>query len=157
MFVGELKSWSSRRAVLPAAVVRAFEALDRLGVATLAAGRYEIEEGMFVMIQEPSTKLLAATRPEAHREHADIQIVIAGVERLGFALADPELVPLEDKLATGDIAFYPSPRHESFVDLVPGQYVIFYPGDLHRPCCAIGEPAPERKAVVKIHRSLLGL
>ena len=89
MFVGELKSWSSRRAVLPAAVVRAFEALDRLGVATLAAGRYEIEEGLFVMIQEPTTKLLAATRPEAHREHADIQIVLDGVERLGFAPADP--------------------------------------------------------------------
>lgn len=158
MFVSDLASWRSRAAVLPAAVTRALEALDRRELSTLTPGRYPLDEdGMFLLIQQLTTKPAADCRPEAHREHADIQLVLDGSERYGIAPHDPALLPIDDLLNSRDIAFYPTPRHEWFLDLAPGQFVVVYPGDLHRPCCAVSTPQPVRKAVVKIHRRLLGL
>lgn len=158
MFLSDLASWRSRAAVLPPAVVRALEALARRDLAALAPGRYPLdEEGMFLLIQQITTQDAADTRPEAHRDHTDIQLVLSGMERFGIAPPDPALAPLQEMFEGRDIAFYPTPRHEWFVDLAPGQFAIFYPGDLHRPCVAAGEAAPVRKAVVKLHRRLLGL
>lgn len=158
MFIFDLDGWRTREPVLPAAVVRALASLGGRELAALAPGRYPLDEdGMFLLIQELVTRPIAESRPEAHREHADIQLVLSGTERYGVAPPDATLAPVDDLLATRDIAFYPSPRHEWFIDLVAGQFAIFYPGDLHRPCVAVGDPAPVRKAVVKIHRRLLGL
>jgi len=158
MFLSDLATWRARAAVLPDAVVRALEALARRDLAALEPGRYPLdEEGMFLLIQQVTTQAEADTRPEAHRDHADIQLVLSGLERFGIAPPDAGLVPLQDMFDARDIAFYPTPSHEWFVDLAPGQFAIFYPGDLHRPCVAAGEAAPVRKAVVKLHRRLLGL
>ncbi|WP_172203417.1 YhcH/YjgK/YiaL family protein [Niveibacterium sp. COAC-50] len=158
MFLSDLSSWRKRAAVLPAAIVRAFEALERRDLDALEPGRYPLdEEGMFLLIQQVTTQAEAATRPEAHRDHTDIQLVLSGLERFGIAPPDPALQPVQEMFEARDIAFYPTPRHEWFVDLAPGQFAIFYPGDLHRPCVAAGEAAPVRKAVVKLHRRLLGL
>ncbi|WP_246479692.1 YhcH/YjgK/YiaL family protein [Niveibacterium microcysteis] len=158
MFLSDLSSWRKRAAVLPAAIVRALEALERRDLDALEPGRYPLdEEGMFLLIQQVTTQAEAATRPEAHRDHTDIQLVLSGLERFGIAPPDPALQPVQEMFEVRDIAFYPTPRHEWFVDLAPGQFAIFYPGDLHRPCVAAGEAAPVRKAVVKLHRRLLGL
>jgi biofilm protein TabA len=31
-----------------------------------------------------------------------------------------------------------------------GDFVVFYPGEVHKPLCAVGSPAKVRKAVVKM-------
>jgi len=36
-----------------------------------------------------------------------------------------------------------------------GDFVVFYPGEVHKPLCAVGEPAHVRKAVVKMNVSAL--
>ena len=36
-----------------------------------------------------------------------------------------------------------------------GDFVVYYPGELHNPLCAVGEPANVRKAVVKMNVSAL--
>ena len=56
-----------------------------------------------------------------------------------------------------DLAFFPAPEGESFIDSAPGMYLVFLPDELHRPCLAINGKRPLRKIVVKIHSSLLGL
>ena len=43
------------------------------------------------------------------------------------------------------------------MDIEPGAFAVFMPKELHRPCLAVKEKAKIRKAVVKIHVSLLGL
>ena len=67
------------------------------------------------------------------------------------------LTASEDRLTTADIAFYPPPANEFFMNIEPGAFAIFMPGELHRPCLTIDEKATLRKAVVKVHASLLGL
>ena len=41
------------------------------------------------------------------------------------------------------------------IDVRPGDYCIFYPGELHRTWIAPHEVQQIRKVVVKIHKSLL--
>ncbi|MBE8359523.1 YhcH/YjgK/YiaL family protein, partial [Leptospira interrogans] len=53
-------------------------------------------------------------------------------------------------LADKDIAFLPAGTDEKHVVLQTGDFVVFFPGEVHKPLCAVGEPANVRKAVVKI-------
>ncbi|GAA5787112.1 hypothetical protein GCM10007860_20230 [Chitiniphilus shinanonensis] len=156
MILGSLHHWRAHPAHYPAAIHRALRLLETMPLDTLAAGRYPLEgERIALLIQTPLTTPAEQKRPEAHVEHADIQLLLSGRERYGVALPDGSEQLLEDRRASHDIAFYtPSPR-EAFIDLDPGMFLVFFPGEMHRPCCASGEPGPIRKAVVKIHRSLL--
>ncbi|WP_255987281.1 YhcH/YjgK/YiaL family protein [Chitinolyticbacter albus] len=139
----------------PAVVNRALAHLAGLDLASLPAGRHALEgEAMFLLIQEPLTGAIESKRPEAHVQHADIQLLLAGEERYGVALADAALPVLEDRRDRHDIAFFAAPEREVQVVLRPGEFLVFWPGELHRPCCAVGAAMPIRKAVVKIHRSL---
>ncbi|WP_018610583.1 YhcH/YjgK/YiaL family protein [Uliginosibacterium gangwonense] len=158
MFIGTLAHWAEHKKVLPAAIVTAVDAVRSQDLAKLAAGRYEIDGSqMFFMIQEMNSKKLEDTRSEAHRQYADVQIVLNGPERYGVAPPDGTLAPTEDRLEEKDIAFYPDPANESFVDLASGMFTIFYPGEFHRPCCNVSQTTALRKIVIKVHRSLLGL
>ncbi|WP_035051432.1 YhcH/YjgK/YiaL family protein [Andreprevotia chitinilytica] len=163
MILCDLANWQQQRPVLPAAVVQALELLQKQDLAGMPAGRYRFEElgaasdKLFFMIQEMETRPASDKRPEAHREHADIQLLLVGEERYGVALPGADREVVEDRRDTHDIAFFATPAREVFVDLQPGMFAVFFPGELHRPCCCVNEPTRIRKAVVKIHRSLLGL
>jgi biofilm protein TabA len=113
--------------------------------------------GAFVLVQEGTTKAVAETRPEAHRNFIDIQILTAGRERFGLAHAVPGLQPVEDRYADRDIAFYPTPDREFFVEFGPGDYGVFFPGELHRPFLSPRDDASGqiRKLVVKVPASAL--
>lgn len=54
-----------------------------------------------------------------------------------------------------DVAFYAiPPERESSLLMQPGMFAVFFPHDIHRPCCQTTRPAKVKKVVVKIHRSL---
>jgi biofilm protein TabA len=158
MFLGTLADWAKQKKILPAALVKAVDALHGHDLDRMAVGRYEIDgDRLFFLVQEMQTRVLADTRAEAHRRYADVQLLLAGAERYGVAAADPTLAATEDRLAQDDIAFYPPPANESFIDLAPRMFVVFFPGELHRPGCAIGSPDAIRKIVIKVDRAELGL
>ena len=158
MIVGLLSDVSKQKSVLPAAVVRAIEALQKLDLSKVEAGRYELEgDKLFYLVQDVETRSLEESKSEAHHNYADIQIPLTGAERYGFSLPQAGLKASDDRLATGDIAFYPTPANEFFMTIEPGAFAVFMPKELHRPCLSVKEKTKMRKAVVKIHVSLLGL
>jgi biofilm protein TabA len=158
MIVGRISDVAAQRGVLPAVVIQALEALQKIDLGAVAVGRYEIEgDKLFYLVQDAELKTLAESRAEAHRTYADVQIPFGAAERFGFALPQPGLAPDDDQFETKDLAFYPTPAGESFIDAAPGDFLMFLPGELHRPCLAIGEKKTTRKVVVKVHASLLGL
>lgn len=158
MIVGLLADVAQQKSILPEAVSRALVALASIDLAAKEPGRYELEgDKLFYLIQDVEPRTFEKSRPEAHRNYADIQIPLTASERYGFSLHQEGLPATEDRLDTGDIAFYEKPANEFFMDIEPGSYVVFLPKELHRPCLAIESTAKFRKAVVKIHASLLGL
>ncbi len=158
MIVAQMSEVSRQRTVLPEAIVRAIEALQKLDLDILPVGRYELEgDKLFFMIQEIQLRSFEESRTEVHHRFADVQIPLSVAERFGFSMPQADLVASEDRLEANDVAFYPSPTDESFVDIHPGSFVVFLPGELHRPCLAVKGKGRIRKAVIKVHASLLGL
>lgn len=158
MILGLLSEVAQQKTMLPQAVVRALEELQKQDLANMEPGRYEIDgDKLFYLVQDAMPRLLDGCKSEAHATYADIQLPIGACERFGMALPQADLAPVDDRFESNDIAFYPTPANEFFMDVKPGGYAVFLPGELHRPCVAIDNQTPFRKVVVKVHRSLLGL
>jgi biofilm protein TabA len=128
-------------------LARAFAFLQRPDFATLADGRYEIDgSAVYALVQRYTSKLPAQGRWEVHRNYADLQAIVEGTERIGYGpiegFARGTYDPAKDvEFLSGD---------GDFLRLAPGDFVVLWPGEVHMPGMAVGEPAPVTKVVVKI-------
>jgi len=120
-------------------------------------GRVELDGSrVFAIVQTYTTKDPAAPlKFEAHRKYADIQFILAGRERCGWA-------PLNALAATThydeakDIVFGEvKPESHALLPLAPGHAAVFFPSDAHAPGLAWGTPDTVRKIVIKIAAGLL--
>ncbi|WP_299998861.1 YhcH/YjgK/YiaL family protein [uncultured Cedecea sp.] len=135
----------------PAAVAQAIRYLKGQDLQNMPAGRYQDSEtGWLVQVLDLQTGFESENYPEAHRKFIDVQYLISGEEYIGVA-TDSTLVEIHQPYdATRDIIFYRHAPNETLLLMKPGNFAVFFPQDLHRPNCAVNEPGPTRKVVVKI-------
>jgi YhcH/YjgK/YiaL family protein len=121
---------------------------------TLPVGRYEIEgDDIFALVQDQTTDKPENKRAESHRNYVDIQYLMSGEEKQGYA---PLLPGVKGEEPAGkDNIFYGEVEGEQFVCLKPGDFTIYFTDDIHRPNCAVGESMGIHKAVIKIRESLI--
>ncbi|MGS4817737.1 YhcH/YjgK/YiaL family protein [Raoultella terrigena] len=113
-------------------------------------GKHDIDgNNLFYLISQDTTEALSERRAEYHARYLDIQIVLQGEEGMTFSTR-PAGTPDIDWLADKDIAFLAAGEEEKTMILRAGDFVVFYPGEVHKPLCAVGSPAKVRKAVVKM-------
>lgn len=147
MIVGNihhLQSW------LPQELREAIEHIKAHVSETTEKGKHDIDGNrLFYLISEDMTEPFEKCRAEYHARYLDIQIVLKGQEGMTFSTL-PAGTPETDWLAEKDIAFLPEGEQEKTVILNEGDFVVFYPGEVHKPLCAVGAPAQVRKAVVKL-------
>jgi biofilm protein TabA len=156
MFLSSIKNLEQDRKVLPPAIVKGLEYLKNTDFSQMAVGKYEIDgSDIFALVQECKTSPKAERKAEAHGKKIDIQFVIAGAEMIGFALPNTANEVLEDRLEQKDNIFYKTVQDEAELLLTAGTYAIFFPEEVHRPCCRYGENSRLRKVVVKIVADLL--
>ncbi len=118
-------------------------------------GKYPIEEDkVFFFVVDDHTQPLRERRAEIHDQYLDVQILLEGEEMFGYSL-HPFSSIQDDQLADKDVAFSRAVVDEKHVTLVPGDFIIFYPGQPHRPLIAVTRPMPVKKAVIKVHKNLL--
>jgi biofilm protein TabA len=135
---------------LPDALRQAIEYVKQHLLQQTQIGRYNIpDSSAFVLISNDSTEPQLQRRAEFHQRHLDIQIVLKGSEGMTYS-NQPATQVTTDWLADKDIAFLPAGEQEKTVVLHAGDFVVFYPGEVHKPLCAVGEAANVLKAVVKI-------
>ena len=144
------------QALLPAALQHLLSRAD-LSLETLRAqanGLYEVEgKQLFYILSSNETKPAAEQRSEFHQQYLDIQLVLDGVE--GMAVG-PLLTEPEQYAATKpDLYFTNDLTAENQMNLKAGDFVVFYPGEVHRPLCAVGAAATVRKAVFKVDKTWL--
>lgn len=142
--IHNLQSW------LPEELRLAIEHVKATVTEATPLGKHAIDgDRLFVLIAEDSTEPFAARRAEYHAKYLDIQIILHGQEGMTFS-TQPAGKPDTDWLADKDIAFLPEGIQEKTVVLSEGDFAVFYPGEVHKPLCAVGTPAKVRKAVVKL-------
>lgn len=155
MILGHADHVKHEAGQLPGPVRRALAFIRAQDWAALPDGKYEIEGAdMFVTAQSYETRERSACRAETHASYVDLQYMLAGKERVGYCAFSPQLEVEEDCLAARDACFYKALPDEATFVLTPGAYAVFFPTDVHRPCCAADEKQRVRKLVAKIRVDL---
>ncbi len=125
-------------------------AIDWLNSHTLDAlenGRTIIDgENVFVNVMDADLRDAEGAAFEYHRRYADLQIDLSGGEHWGWA---SEGRPEGEFSTESDAGFASGPEHAGG-ELGEGRFVIFFPGELHKPSCKSEGCDHVRKAVVKI-------
>ena len=126
---------------------KVFEYIRNTELSTLATGRHSIiADDVFVIIERAAGRSRDAAQLECHRRYIDIQLVLEGVDEMGWKpLADCHH-PVADYNAKTDIQFFHD-TPATWVATPPGAFCIFFPEDTHAPLVAT---QPIHKAVFKI-------
>ena len=156
MIFGNIANYESSFAWLPQPLKTVIEHLRQTDFKALPVGNYDLQgKDIYVQVFDMTTKPFAETRPEVHRQYADVQFSVCGLEQIGVASDDGSNTVAEDLLAERDLLFYTGVENESMLTMTPGSFAVFLPTDVHRPACAFDQPEAIRKVVIKVRVSLL--
>lgn len=126
---------------------RGFEYLQQTDLLALPTGRFDLDGvNLYVMSQEYNSKLTEQGKWEAHRRYIDLQYIVSGTERIGYAhlsrLSPGEYDSVKDFHALTGLGDY--------VTMSAGDFMLLFTEDAHMPGMAVVDPAPVKKVVVKI-------
>jgi len=130
-------------------IEKALRFLSAQDLEKMPDGRIEIDgESLYANVFGYETKAGTAGGVwEVHRRYLDIQCLIAGVEKIGYAdLASLKVTQAYDETKDCELL----KGRGQFFKLRPRSFVVFFPQDAHMPGRAAGRPAPVRKVVVKV-------
>jgi YhcH/YjgK/YiaL family protein len=149
------RDWLDEKNAFHPIINKAIEFISQTDFSTLTPGKYDIIPGkMFCLYQQMNTVPVEEMRAESHFKFVDIQYLLQGEETIGVARGTAQHQVVEDRAEQHDIVFYDKTDNESFIHLLPDMFAVFFPEDIHRPCCQTHSPSFIRKAVIKIHLSL---
>ena len=126
----------------------AFNYLASTDLNTAEVGVIEIADGVKIITSdnEGKTTQVATEKFECHNKNIDIQVCIRGNETIGWKPRTDCTQPKGDYNNEKDVLFF-ADTPDMYFNLKGGQFVIFYPEDVHAPM--IGEGLI-KKMVVKV-------
>ncbi|MDA8129415.1 MAG: YhcH/YjgK/YiaL family protein [Betaproteobacteria bacterium] len=126
---------------------RAFAFLRGTDLDALAPGRHPIDgDALFAIVEHCEARPRDDAKLECHRRYIDIQLVLEGVDEMGWRpLADCS-DPATEHDAARDIRFF-NDAPAAWVATPPGAFCVFFPDDAHAPLTGTGRI---RKIVVKV-------
>ena len=126
----------------------AIEYIQREDLNAIPLKKIEITPGTVTAVrQEYSTKPIEECKWEAHRLWADIQMVLQGQERFGYAPIGKMTVKTPynpDK----DVEYFQGGGDLLLLD--PLRFGVLFPQDVHLPCGIVAQPEPVVKIVFKL-------
>ena len=149
MIYGNLQNGNGAQHV-PVVIQRALQHLKETDVDALEYGVYEPSEEFLVQVIDHTTKPFDETRAEVHREKLDIHYSIAGNETIYVRVAPTRHELTEDRFDEHDAGFYDTVEDEVAIQMHPGDFVVLYPGEIHRPGCTTSTSTRIKKIVIKI-------
>lgn len=121
--------------------------LQEQDVNTIPIGRYDLEDGCYVNVDEYDTR--ENYNFEVHRKYIDVHLMVDGEEEIFYAPLShgSENVAYDEEK---DVAFYICDNGpHSKIGLVSGEAVVLFPEEIHAPC-NFERKRHNRKLVFKI-------
>jgi YhcH/YjgK/YiaL family protein len=127
---------------------KAFEYLNSTDLSALEVGKFDIADGLKGIVSDKKgmTAEESCAKFECHNANIDIQVCIRGEETMGWKSRQSCKHEREPYSAEKDVQFY-TDKPDMFFQLHDGQFVIFFPEDVHAPMIAEGEV---KKIVIKV-------
>jgi len=155
MIFGNISDMSDSLMLAPEPSKKVLMYLANTNFNSIPDGRYPIQgDDIYVTIKETVTKDKNEAKPEVHRRYVDVQYIIVGIEKIGYARDNGKNDIYADMLKEKDLLLYKDLENESELILVPGCFAVFFPEDAHRAACRYKDITKIRKAVVKINIEL---
>ncbi|MGA2796642.1 MAG: YhcH/YjgK/YiaL family protein [Thermoguttaceae bacterium] len=133
-------------------VGEALEYLATTDFAKMPDGKYEIDgQRIYAIVQRYRPRPLAEIVWESHRKYIDVQYVVQGAERMGYAPLGEGMSIKQDYNPERDIVFYDA--QGDFFIVPERSFVVFAPQDVHAPGLAVDRPGSGGdvlKVVVKV-------
>jgi YhcH/YjgK/YiaL family protein len=125
----------------------AFAFLRSTDLYALEPGKHAIDgERLFAIVEACAGRTRVEAKLECHRRYIDIQLVLEGVDEMGWKPTAECVDPATDYDAARDIRFF-NDAPSSWIATPPGSFCLFFPDDAHAPLVSTGMI---RKVVVKI-------
>ncbi len=138
---------SDRYAALHEGFAEAFAFLRRLDLRELEVDRYVLDgDRIFAMVTREPGRDMDEAQLEAHEKYVDIQMVLEGIDGMGWRPRSLCRQPVGPYDPDEDICFYADPP-AAWLPVAPGMFVIFFPEDTHLPLIS---PGLIHKVVVKV-------
>ena len=128
---------------------KAFDYLNQTDLENTEGGKIDIDGNNLKAIFSNKTGMTTAestAKFECHNRHIDIQVCINGVETIGWKPRANCSSPKGDYNPEKDVLFF-NDAPDMFFQLTNGQFVIFFPDDVHAPMIGEGEI---KKVVIKV-------
>jgi biofilm protein TabA len=127
---------------------KVFEFLQLNDLVNLAQGISETPEGMMLIVNTAHGKTLEASLEsfECHEKNIDIQVCVKGLETFGWKSREKCVMPKGTYNPEKDVRFFRD-TPDLFFQLTEGQFVVFFPEDVHAPMISDGEI---KKVVIKV-------
>ncbi len=153
MMLADLQSLTSSG--LPAALVNALSLAIDARPQARPPGQYALQaDDIFMNVMQFSTQEPQQKKAELHEQYIDIQLLLAGEERILFGVAGSAR-ECEQMHHAEDYQLCHAIEGEQSIVLKPGMLVVFMPREPHKPGCAVETAGEIKKAVVKVRASLL--
>lgn len=150
MIYGTLLELSAQSGAFGGKLKSALDYIRQCDVSVLEPGRHEVQgTDMYMMVFDGVTKPVSELRAESHFQYTDIHYVVEGEERIGFAPNGMGFEVVQD-LRDQDALLYERVPGEMMLQLKKGDFVVLFPGEVHRPWVCAEQCAPLRKLVVKL-------
>jgi YhcH/YjgK/YiaL family protein len=146
MIIDHIKN-AAQYAGLGKRIQAGLEWLAATDFSVMAPGRYELDgNNLYALVQTYDTRDPALGKWEAHRRYIDIQYVVSGREKMGYA----EISTLVGSGYDAEKDFQLLVGEGDFLTCGPGTFILFAPQDAHMPCLAADKPQTVTKVVVKV-------
>ena len=125
--IGKLEQYSNLHPLFP----QVFEYIRNTDLRQLTSGKHAVlDEDILVLIQRGLGQSKTDCMLECHRKYIDIQLVLEGVDEMGWKpLADCQ-VPMDEFNTTKDVQFFKdSPL--IWLTTPTNKFCIFFPEDAH--------------------------
>lgn len=147
MIIDTIKNASKYFPVHPL-FAKAFEYINQNDLENIEVGKSEISDGLKAIISQSigKTKEASLSKFECHNKNIDIQFCINGTETFGWKPREKCVVPNGGYNEEKDVQLFFDDA-DTFFQLTNGQFVIFFPEDVHAPMIGEGEI---KKLVIKV-------
>ncbi|HET9431878.1 MAG TPA: YhcH/YjgK/YiaL family protein, partial [Chitinophagaceae bacterium] len=126
-----------------------FDFIKSTDLASMEEGKFEIDGNNLRAIVSNKKGVTAAesvAKFECHNNHIDIQLCIHGTEQMGWKPREKCVKPNGGYNTEKDVQLY-SDQPDTFFQLTDGQFVVFFPEDVHAPMIGDNEI---KKLVIKV-------
>ena len=147
MMICDLLENAERYTKLHSGFAEAFAFLRRPDLRNLAVARYPIDgDVVFAMVAKDQGRGKDEAQLEVHDKFIDIQMVLAGMDEMGWSPRSMCRKPVGPYDPIGDIGFF-ADTPSAWLPVRQGMFAIFFPEDAHLPLIS---PGLIHKVVVKV-------